>query len=221
MIVPGAQEEADMSRFSTSAVLVLAGLLISRPAAADVELEAKGPVAFLHSDRLLPGDEDTFAQFLAQPRSEPIRIVYLDSRGGNTQTAIAIGRSIRAHGIDTAFHVGRGRCVSACTTVFLGGVERYYIGSEGVQDGVATRLGLGFHPSTGGSRGEELIGDYYREMGVEGANKFRYDVYSRASVMEPTGGRNGYQVFFAGGRSAMAAGVATSTAEPDEPRLRD
>lgn len=210
-----------MSRFSTTAVLVLAGLLTSRPALADVELQARGPVAFLHSDRLLPGDEERFEEFLSEPRQEPIRIVYLDSRGGNTQTAIAIGRSIRAHHIDTAFHVGRGRCVSACTTIFLGGVERFYIGSEGVQDGIATRLGLGFHPSTGGSRGEGLIAEYYQEMGVEGANKFRYDVYSRDSVADATGGRNGYQVFFAGGRSAMAAGVATSTAEPDEPRLRD
>ncbi len=215
-----------MWRLLSAAGLALAGLLGSAltgsgAARADVELQARGPVAFLHSDRLLPGDEETFEQFLDQPRPEPIRIVYLDSRGGSTQTAIAIGRTIRAHGIATAFHVGRGRCVSACTTVFLGGVERYYIGSDAVQDGVATRLGLGFHPSTGGSRGEGLIADYYRDMGVEGAERFRYNVYDRGSVMEPAGGRNSYQVFFAGGRSAIASGVATSTAEPAEPRLRD
>ena len=192
------------------------------PAVADVELEARGPVAFLHSDRLLPGDEDTFAEFIEAPRSEPIRIVYLDSRGGSTRTAIAIGREIRAHGIATAFHVGRARCVSACTTMFLGGTRRYYIGSDGVGDGVATHLGLGFHPSAVGEVGEDPIQDYYREMGVEGANTFRYHIYSRESAMVPAGGEgNPYKMFFAGGRSALAAGVATATAEPEDPRLRD
>ena len=210
-----------MMRFSRSAILVLASFLCTSPVLADVELEARGAVAFLHSERLLPGDEETFEQFLAEPRQEPIRIVYLDSRGGSTQTAIEIGRSIRAHHIATAFHVGHGRCVSACTTMFVGGVQRYYIGSDDVQDGVATHLGLGFHPSQGGARAEDLVSDYYRDMGVEGANGLRYRVYSRESVMEPTEGRNTNRLFFAGGRSALAAGVATSTAEPAEPQLRD
>ncbi len=210
-----------MMRFSGSAFLVLASLLSTSPALADVELNAKGPVAFLHSERLQPGDAETFEQFLAEPRPEPIQIVYLDSRGGSTETAIEIGRSIRAHQIATAFHVGRGRCVSACTTMFLGGVQRYYIDSAGVQDGVATHLGLGFHPSQGGARAEDLVSDYYRDMGVEGANGLRYHIYSRESVMEPTEGRNSHRLFFAGGRSALSAGVATSIAEPSEPRLRD
>lgn len=210
-----------------SAIPLLAGFLAlpfaAGPALADVELEARGAVAFLHSDRLLPGDEDTFAQFLEAPRSEPIRIVYLDSRGGSTSAAIAIGREIRAHGVATAFHVGRARCVSACTTIFLGGARRYYIGSDGVRDGVATHLGLGFHPTAVGGNGEDRIQDYYREMGVEGANTFRYRIYSRDSVMVPAGGGGGnpYKMFFAGGRSALAAGVATATAEPEDPRLRD
>ncbi len=210
-----------MMRFSQSVFFVLASLLSTGPVLADVELEARGAVAFLHSERLLPGDEQTFEQFLAEPRPEPIRIVYLDSRGGNTRTAIEIGRSIRAHRIATAFHVGHGRCVSACTTMFLGGMQRYYIDSDGVQDGVATHLGLGFHPSQGGERAEDLIADYYRDMGVEGANSLRYHLYSRGSVMEATEGRNTNRLFFAGGRSAISTGVATSTAEPAEPQLRD
>ncbi len=210
-----------MMRFSRSAFLVLVSLLGVTPVLADVELEARGPVAFLHSDRLLPGDEQTFEQFLDEPRPDPIRIVYLDSRGGNTRTAIEIGRSIRAHQIATAFHVGHARCVSACTTIFLGGVQRYYIDSDGVQDGVATHLGLGFHPSQGGERAEDLVSDYYREMGVEGANTLRYHLYPRDSVMDPTEGRNDHRLYFAGGRSALATGVATSTAEPAEPQLRD
>ncbi len=209
-----------MKRFSPAS-LAIAVLLGAGPALADVELDARGPVAFLHSDRLLPGDEETFEQFLDAPRPEPIRIVYLDSRGGNTRTAIEIGREIRAHGLATAFHVGRGTCVSACTTMFVAGVQRYYIGSDEVQDGVATHLGLGFHPSQGGERAEDLVNDYYREMGVEGASDLRYRLYPRASMMEPAPGRNTNRLFFAGGRSAVTAGVATSTSEPADPRLRD
>lgn len=206
-------------------LLGAAGAAGAGPAFADVELEAKGAVAFLHSDRLQPGDDASFARFIEAPRSVPIRIVYLDSRGGATRAAIAIGREIRARGLATAFHVGRGRCVSACTTMFLGGVRRYYIDGDGVPDGVATHLGLGFHPNTGGARGEEFIQDYYREMGVEGANAFRYKIYSRDAMMAASGGGaeggEPYRMFFAGGRSALAAGVATSTAEPDDARLRD
>ena len=209
-----------MRRIPIAVALALA-IPFSLPAKADVELSERGPVAFLSSSRLQPGDEQTVAEFLQRPRQEPLRIVYLDSVGGSTQTAVAIGRMIRAQGLDTAFHVGRARCVSACTTMFLGGVHRYYIGSDGVPDGIATHLGLGFHPSNGGARGEAMINEYYQEMGVPGAADLRYRVYPRESIVEPTHERNAMRMFFAGGRSAVQEGVATSTSEPANPELRD
>lgn len=210
-----------MSRQITLAALAISGLALCSGARADVQLTERGPVAFLTSSRLQPGDEQTLSEFLARPRPEPIRIIYLDSPGGNTQTAIAIGRLIRSQGIDTAFHVGRGRCASACTTMFLGGVHRYYIDGAGVPDGVATRLGLGFHPSTGGRRAEGMINEYYQEMGVPGAAGLRYHVYSRESVGDPSGEGGPRRLFFAGGNSALHAGVATSIDEPRDSALRD
>ncbi len=188
---------------------------------AEVRLFERGPVATLVSERLQPGDEQVVAEFLDQPRATPIRIMYLESRGGNTQAAMAIGRLIREHNIDTAFHVGRGRCVSACTTMFVGGVHRYYIGSSSIADGPATHLGLGFHPSNAGEFAENQVMNYYEAMGVPGAAEFRYRLYGRGAVSEPIPGRNVHTQFFAGGRSALRAGVATSLQEPEDRSLRD
>lgn len=203
-----------MRRVLIKAALVLATVTAASAAYADVEMSERGSVAYLSSERLQPGDAETFAAFLDQPRAQPVRIVYLNSRGGNTRVAVEIGRMIRERGLDTGFHVGRGRCVSACTTIFLGGVHRYYIGSNGVADGAATRLGLGFHPSSGGDGAEDMIGQYYQEMGVPGALSLRYR-------LTPRGGDGPRTLFFAGGRSALQAGVATSTSEPPESALRD
>jgi hypothetical protein len=163
---------------------LLLGCLGLAPSAAwaDLQMSARGPVAFLKSNHLDRGDEETFAQFLASPEGSRTRIVYLDSRGGNTMAAIAIGRQIRERQMDTAYHVGRARCVSACTTMFLGGVHRYYIGGDHVANGVATHVGLGFHPSNGNMMNEDRIGSYYADMGVSGAANERYRLYSRDSV---------------------------------------
>ena len=184
------------------------------------------PSLSLQSDHLDRGDEETFAQFLSSPAAAPIKIIYLDSRGGNTAAAIAIGRMIRQHGLDTAYHVGHGRCVSACTTIFLGGVNRYYVGGDQVADGIATHVGLGFHPSNGNQENEDRIGAYYADMGVPGALKVRYKVYSRSMVGNPgaddgSGQPQKYKLFFISGGLALKNGVATSVNEPKNPALRD
>lgn len=209
-------------RYLAPIMLAAAGTLMTAATSfADVRLYEHGAVATLISERLQPGDEQVVAEFLDQPRATPIRIIYLESRGGNTQAAMAIGRLIREHNIDTAFHVGHGRCVSACTTMFVGGVHRYYIGSQSISDGAATHLGLGFHPSNAGDYAESQVMNYYEAMGVPGAAEFRYRLYNRASVSEPVPGRNVHTQFFAGGRSALRAGVATSLQEPEDRSLRD
>jgi hypothetical protein len=207
-----------MKRFLRDATLALAMVAATSAAKADLRISQKGPVAYLSSTRLEPGDAESFAAFLDTPRAQGLRIVYLNSRGGNTRVAVEIGRMIRERGLDTGFHVGRGKCVSACTTMFLGGVHRYYIGSSRVADGPATRVGLGFHPSNGGPEAEGLINQYYQEMGVPGATALRYRLYPRESVGEGMGPRT---LFFAGGRSAVESGVATSTSEPRDAALRD
>ena len=209
-------------RHMVPAILAALGAMMASSAVrAEVRLSERGPVAFLSSERLMPGDEEVVAEFLDRPRPQPLRIIYLDSRGGSTQTAMAIGSMIRERHIDTAFHVGHGRCVSACTTMFIAGVHRYYIDSQSVPDGVATHWGLGFHPSNAGEYAENRVLSYYDAMGVPGAAEFRYKVYNRAAVSDPVQGPNVHRQFFAGGRSALRAGIATSLQEPEDMSLRD
>jgi hypothetical protein len=200
--------------------------LLATTAGADVQMTQRGSVAFLESSHLDRGDEEVFARFLSSPDAAPVKIIYLNSRGGNTAAAIAIGRMIREHGLDTAYHVGHGRCVSACTTIFLGGVRRYYINGDQVANGVATQVGLGFHPSNGGEGNEERISSYYSEMGVPGAAKVRYQLYSRGvaggkAALNEYGEPEKFKLFFISGRLALETGVATSVKEPADAALRD
>lgn len=203
-----------------AAALAAIGVLAVSSARADVQLDERGPVGYLTSFHLRPGDEEAVQDFLDRPRAQPLRIIYLDSRGGNPQVGVAIGRMIRERGLDTGFHAGRGRCVSACTSIFLGGVHRYYLGGEGIADGAGTRLGLGFHPPRNPQPGnEEMVNGYYQEMGVPGASGLRYRLYPRESLDEGFDGPGKRTLFFAGSRTAVRAGVATGTSVP--PGLRD
>lgn len=202
------------------------GLLAPTAAFAEMQVTPMGATAYLVSEHLDRGDDAAFAQFLESPAAAQVRIIYLDSIGGNTAAAIAIGRMIREHHLATAYHVGYGRCVSACTTMFLGGVERYYIGGDGVANGVATHLGLGFHPSNGGAANEDRIGAYYSEMGVPGAAEVRYKIYGRsvadqAETRDASGEPVRRKLFFVGGALAVKTGVATSLSEPADPALQD
>ncbi len=202
------------------------GVLAPSAAFADLRVTPKGSTAFLESEHLDNGDEGTFAQFLDSPAAAQVKIIYLDSRGGNTRAAIAIGRMIREHHLATAYHVGHGHCVSACTTMFLGGVERYYIGGGKVADGVATHVGLGFHPGNGGADNEDRIATYYSDMGVPGAAKVRYKIYARDSgdqgdPQDSSGEPQKKKLFFVSGALALKTGVATSLSEPADAALQD
>lgn len=210
-----------MKRFNFGAVALAAvGILSASAAVADVQLDERGPVGYLSSFHLRPGDEQAVEEFLDRPRAQPLRILYLDSRGGNPGVGVAIGRLIRERGLDTGFDVRRGRCVSACTTMFLGGVHRYYLGGEGVRDGAGTRVGLGFHPPRNPRPGnEEMLNAFYQEMGTPGAARLRYKLYPRESLDQGFEGPGKRTLFFAGGRTAVRSGVATSTSVP--PGLRD
>jgi hypothetical protein len=199
------------------AAIALLGL-IATAANADVQLTERGPVAYLTSHVIRPGDAMVLREFLDRPRSEPLRIIYLDSRGGRTIVALRMAKMIHDQGLDTAFHVGRAHCASECTTLFAGGIHRYYIGGANVRDGIGTRYGLGFHPSSGGQRLEDRVNEFYDQVGVPGTAQLRYRLYPRETVNPMLGHRD---MFFASGRTATAAGVATSLSEPDDPRLRD
>ena len=207
-----------------AAAFVAIGVLTAASAAkADVEFQERGAVAYLNSHRLQPGDEETVQEFLDSPRAQSLRIIYMNSLGGNQRVGIAIGQMIRERGLDTGFHPGHGRCVSSCTIMFLGGVHRYYLDGGRVRDGVETRVGLGFHPPRITTPGEEdMMNQYYREMGAPGATSLRYRASPRDTLDQPfqgVGPRDRRPLYFAGSRTAIRAGVATSSSVP--PGLRD
>jgi hypothetical protein len=207
-----------MSRWAPLAAIAFLGWAVAPAARADVQLTERGPVAYLTTHKIARGDAMTLRAFLDQPRSEPLRIIYLDSRGGSTKVALRMARMIHEQGLDTAFHVGRAHCASECTTLFAGGIHRYYIGGAQVRDGVDTRHGLGFHPSSGGQEAEDHVNEFYSEAGIPEAAQLRYRLYPRETVTLGMGPR---KMFFASGRAATEAGIATSLSEPPDPRLRD
>ena len=126
-----------------------------------------------------PGDEFTFRNFL---RDNPgVKIVMLDSPGGFILPAKEIARDIRKNRLDTGVDAGRASCNSACTGIFAGGVNRYYLNTQGLADGDAKKRGLGFHQgnafNAAGVRAQsgpataDMINIYY-EMGASGAVNF-------------------------------------------------
>ena len=207
-----------MIRYACAAAVALLGSSLATAANADVQLTERGPVAFLKSHVIRPGDAIALGEFLNRPRREPLRIIYLDSRGGRTVVALRMAKMIHEQGLDTAFHVGRAHCASECTTLFVGGIHRYYIGGAHVRDGIDTRYGLGFHPSSGGPPDEDPVNAFFEQAGVPGAAQLRYRLYPRETVYQGMGRR---EMFFASGRVATETGVATSLSEPPDPRLRD
>ena len=192
-----------MSRGTLKAGRVAAvGVLAISSARADVEFERRGQVAYLHSHRIRPGDEEQVRAFLDGPEGQGVRIIYFDSRGGNPPAAMAIGQLIRERGLDTGFHPRNG----------------YYVGGERVRDAANTRVGLGFHmPNNPTQEGEDTMNEYYRSMGAAGATSLRYHIYPRETLDQPyqgVGPRNARVMYFTGSRTAVRTGVATGVSAP-------
>ncbi len=90
-----------------------------------------------------PGDDLKFEKFLKTAEVPPRCVVYIDSAGGDVETAIKIGRTIRDAWFSTdigRYHLNlenasnaptvsrtkqRGECLSAATLIYLGGRLRY------------------------------------------------------------------------------------------------
>ncbi|WP_414896724.1 hypothetical protein [Rhodovulum sp. YEN HP10] len=126
------------------------------------------------SGRIAPGDADRLLGELSRRarNGDAIRLLELDSTGGSVRDALAIGRTLRERGIDTA--VGDGAiCFSACPYMFAGGVER----------SVAPDGRLGVHQHYFGEntflpafmavkdiqRGQAEVMAHLREMGIDPA----------------------------------------------------
>lgn len=159
------------------------------------------------------GDDFRLHAFLRQPQSGKIKLVYLNSPGGNLYAAYKMSEAIRTAGLSTAVDASHAICASACTAVFVGGVERYYLNAQSIVDGSHQGRGLGFHSASdwnGGALhanqensnvGNGVLAYVYREMGASGANTLTH----RADY---TG------VFWISGQTALSLNIATSLTKP-------
>ncbi len=139
-----------------------------------MSLSENGAAATL-SGKIEQGDDERFRQFLAEPRARPLRVIYLNSRGGLVNAGVAIARQIRVARLATAVDALSVTCDSACTLLFAGGVQRYYIGGDKIFEGFSAMSGLGFHTAhfkgdavTRNSKsdaGTEKMRELFREMG--------------------------------------------------------
>jgi hypothetical protein len=104
------------------AVLLLC-CLVSLPAAA-LHMRVEGEALRLSG----PVEADDCARLKGALAARPLRVVVLgDSGGGDSEAGYCMGAFLRAQRIETVI---RGRCVSACSRIWLGGVRRRLEGPE-------------------------------------------------------------------------------------------
>ena len=158
------------------------------------------------------GDGDVFRKFIESPRARPIKVVYLDSNGGEIGAGIAIGEQVRRLKLATAVKAQTAICYSSCTLIFAGGVRRY-IGGDKVYPGLTGLSGLGYHPanirgdrvrvSVKSQQGTELMNRFYAAMGQPGAANL-----SRGAAFDT--------LFHPSGGQTLELKIATSLGEPAE-----
>lgn len=173
-------------------------------------IDRGGGVAELRG-RFDAGDDKLFAQFLAQPRAQKIRLLWLHSPGGYLEPGLAIGRIVRRSGIATAVDANSAYCDSACTLVFVGGVRRHYVNAQGLLEGQSSLSGLGFHgsftrgnainPAMRSDKGTQQMIDFYRAMGSPGA----IELMRRAAIST---------LYRPNGATALKLRIATSLGGP-------
>jgi hypothetical protein len=172
------------------------------------EMSGSGSVATF-SGPIRAGDEFKVRDHMARHQ---VRVLFLNSPGGQITAATEIGRMLRRAGVTTVVDAATSNCASACTVLFAAGARRHYVNAAGVvegRQGLAGR-GLGYHQGNqstsvhaGGFSGAatgNMVNAYY-EFGVSGAAQF----------LNLAGPREMYRINAA---TALANGIATSTARP-------
>ena len=191
--------------------LVLIAVLSGWAAAANaVYLSERGQAAYL-SGAIDAGDAAALEAFLAKPRAAPIKVIYLYSFGGRVVEAMEMAGILRKRGVATAVEARSTRCDSACTMLFAGGVQRYYVDGDSVYEGNTGFYGLGYHPShnrgfgrnpdIASGRGTEIMERFYQSMGQPGA----IQMMRLASIDT---------LFRPNGQTALKLKLATSLARP-------
>ena len=152
-------------------LIALAALVANAAQAADIKVltpeRGNYPAVVTIHGLLNAGDDSVF---LTVTSGVTRAVVYLESRGGNTVTAINIGWNIRKRQFQTAV-TDNGACSSACALIWLAGTARYL--------GRFSRIG--FHSS--GVPGEDGKGIKRSEFGnIMIAHYLDYLGYSRGAI---------------------------------------
>jgi hypothetical protein len=117
--------------------LVAAALAMAMAApAAAMHMQVAGDQIIL-SGAVNPRDDDRLAALLDEQRGKIKTIILRDSPGGDAASGYAIGDLIRKRGLRTAVS---GYCLSSCSRMFLGGVERQFTDDQPVG-----KTRVGFH----------------------------------------------------------------------------
>jgi hypothetical protein len=113
-------------------VALLALLLSASTQAADIKIVRNGDFAAVSlRGPIIPEDYDAFR---AQLNFTPAAVVFLESTGGSTNTALGIGRIIRRNGFETVV-LDNSKCASACALIWIAGSPRR----------MGTNAKIGFH----------------------------------------------------------------------------
>ena len=185
--------------------------LLAIPSTSALEIVRNGQSVVL-SGKINNGDQYAIRDFFQSPENASVRYVYLNSGGGFVHAATEIARIIRDHKLATIVDAAKANCTSACTALFGGGVQRFYLNTKTVQDGVFDfkGTGLGFHEGSSadsrapnkynGAGTAQMIGSYY-EMGIANAR----DLAGKAPPNK---------IYRLSGPTALALGIATSLTSP-------
>lgn len=193
----------------TTALAAILNVVITIPSFA-IDVARSGDTLTL-SGRIRPGSEFRFLEMARALPPGAIRVVRLNSPGGNIAAATEIGRHVRRQGWITYVAPGA-RCSSACTVIFAAGTRRHYAGGGGT-DGIVPRngfTGLAYHQGNNslsrdnnrfsGQATSAMIGMYH-EFGSPRAA----DLVNRAPPD---------QFWRITGSTALSLGIATSLTPP-------
>ena len=112
------------------------------------------------SGEIASGDEAAFHTLLAQA---PTALVVLTGPGGRVVPALAIGREIRAYGLQTLVPAG-GSCASACALIWLAGTRRMLASQARLGlHALSTRQGTGSASETHAF--DDVLVRYLTELG--------------------------------------------------------
>jgi hypothetical protein len=116
-------------------------------------------------DVIVGGDDKKLEEALKEAEASGNHaVVDLESRGGDVDVSMAMGRSIRNHKAVT-YHR---KCASSCVFAFLGGVQRYTVVRDDRAALIVHRPELGeiyvSHPTAYGEKMLRMLRDYIVEM---------------------------------------------------------